>query len=66
MILGARNAKYPRKPEEDQQLREMAGAGKSVVVIALKLKRTVTAVRARASILKLPIQGGKGKRICPA
>src|SRR6266566_9595274 len=27
MILGARNAKYPWKPEEDQQLREMAGAG---------------------------------------
>jgi DNA-binding NarL/FixJ family response regulator len=45
MIPGARNAKRPWEPQEEQQLREMAEAGKSITVIALRLKRTVTAVR---------------------
>ncbi len=53
MIPGARNAKRPWEPQEEQQLREMAEAGKSITVIALRLKRTVTAVRGRLSILKV-------------
>jgi hypothetical protein len=59
MMFGARNAKRPWTPEEDEQLRKMAAAGKNIFVIALKLKRTVSAVRARASILKAPIHGNK-------
>jgi hypothetical protein len=59
MIFGARNAKRPWKPEEDEQLRNMAEAGKSIFIIALKLKRTVSAVRGRASILKASIRGAR-------
>jgi hypothetical protein len=43
MILSAWNTKRPWTPEEDNQLREMAGAGKSIIMIALKFKRTVLA-----------------------
>ena len=66
MILSARNTKRPWTPEEDNQLREMAGAGKSIIMIALKFKRTVLAVRGRASILKVAIRGGKRKRTATA
>jgi hypothetical protein len=40
MILGAQNAKRIWEPEHDKQLREMAQAGKSVTMMALRLKRT--------------------------
>jgi hypothetical protein len=52
----------PWAPEEDNQLREMAGAGKSIIMIALKLERTVLTLRGRASILKVAIRAGKRKR----
>jgi hypothetical protein len=51
MIL--RYAKRPWKPEEERQLREMAEAGKTITMIALRLKRTVNAVRGRLGILKI-------------
>jgi hypothetical protein len=56
MILGARNAKRPWSPEHDKQLREMVEAGKSVTTIALRLKRTVLAVRSRLSILSISVR----------
>jgi len=53
MILSRKYAKRPWEPEEEKQLREMAEAGKTITMIALRLKRTVTAVRGRLSILKV-------------
>jgi hypothetical protein len=52
MIL---SRKRPWEPEEEKQLREMAEAGKAITMIALRLKRTVTAVRGRLSILKVSL-----------
>jgi hypothetical protein len=40
----------------DKQLREMVEAGKSVTTIALRLKRTVLAVRWRLSILSISVR----------
>ena len=55
MILRKKNARRPWEPEEEKQLREMAEAGKTITIMALKLKRTVTAVRGRLSILKISL-----------
>ena len=43
-------------PKEDKQLREMAEAGKSITMIALRLKRTVSAVRGRSGVLKVSLR----------
>jgi hypothetical protein len=59
MIL--RYTKRPWKPEEDRQLREMLDAGKTITMISLRLKRTVTAVRGRLGILKVSL-GRVGRR----
>ena len=56
----------PLAAEEERQLREMAEAGKSVKMIGLELKRTVSAVRGRLGILKISIRGDKTKRTPPA
>jgi hypothetical protein len=42
VILRKKNARRPWEPEEEKQLREMAEAGKTITIMALKLKRTVT------------------------
>jgi DNA-binding NarL/FixJ family response regulator len=55
MILRKKNASRPWEPEEEKQLREMAEAGKTITMIALRLKRTVTAVRCRLSTLKISL-----------
>jgi hypothetical protein len=55
MIQSKKNARRIWEPEEDKQLREMAEAGKTITMIALRLKRTVNAVRGRLSILKISI-----------
>ena len=55
MILRKKNARRPWEPEEEKQLREMAEAGKTITIISLKLKRTVTAVRDRLGILKVSL-----------
>ena len=55
MILRKKNARHPWEPEEEKQLREMAEAGKTITIISLKLKRTVTAVRGRLGILKVSL-----------
>jgi hypothetical protein len=62
MILSAQNARSPWEPEDDKQLREMAEAGKRAITIALKLKRTVKAVRARSSILRISIDARKWRK----
>ena len=56
--------KYPKRlwqPEEEKQLREMVDAGKTIAMISLRLKRTVTAVRGRLGILKISL-GKVGRR----
>jgi hypothetical protein len=59
MIL--RYTKRPWKPEEERQLREMVDAGKTITMISLRLKRSVTAVRGRMGILKVSL-GRVGRR----
>ena len=46
----------PWASEEDEQLKKMADAGKSVTLIALRLKRTEMAVRGRMRILRIPVR----------
>jgi len=53
--------KRPWEPEEDNQLREMVEAGKTITIISLRLKRTVTAVRGRLGFLKVSL-GKVGRR----
>jgi hypothetical protein len=47
--------KRPWEPGEEKQLREMVEAGKTITIISLTLKRTVTAVRGRLGILKVSL-----------
>jgi hypothetical protein len=56
MILRKKNARRPWEPEDEKHLREMVEAGKTITMIALRLKRTVTAVRGRLGILKVSIK----------
>jgi hypothetical protein len=57
MILGAQNAKRIWEPEHDK--REMAQAGKSVTMMALRLKRTEMALRQRLHALKIHLRDNK-------
>ena len=59
MILSAQNARRIWEPEEDKQLREMAEAGKSVTMMALRLKRTEMALRQRLHTLKIHLRDNK-------
>ena len=54
--MSARNRRRLWEPDEDKQLREMVEAGKSPTMIALRLKRTVGAVRSRLSVLRITIR----------
>ena len=65
MILPMKYGKRPWEPEEDNQLREMVEAGKTITIISLKLKRTITAVRGRLGILKVSLRK-VGRRPKPA
>jgi DNA-binding NarL/FixJ family response regulator len=56
-MRGGQNAKRPWEPEEEQQLRQMVEAGKSVTLISLRLKRTEMAVRQRLTVLKISLFG---------
>ena len=56
MSLSRKYARRPWDPEDEKQLREMAEAGKTITMIALRLKRTVTAVRGRLGILKVSLR----------
>ena len=68
MIPSKKNARRPWDPEEEKQLREMAEAGKSIIMMALRLKRTITAVRGRLGILKISLHkvGRSPKKNPPA
>jgi hypothetical protein len=59
MIRGAQNAQRIWEPEQDKQLREMAEAGKSVTMMALRLKRTEMALRQRLHTLKIHLRDNK-------
>jgi hypothetical protein len=55
--MRASNARLRRwEPDEDKQLREMVEAGKSITMMALRLKRTEMAVRGRLGTLKVSLQ----------
>jgi hypothetical protein len=58
MIKGIRQ---PWTITEDDLLRKMATSGESPVAIALRLKRTESAVRNRAFRLRIPLTGLKAK-----
>jgi rhamnose utilization protein RhaD (predicted bifunctional aldolase and dehydrogenase) len=62
MIRGAQNAQRIWEPEQDRQLREMAEAGKSVTMMALRLKRTEMALRQRLHTLKILLRDNKRTR----
>ena len=67
MIQSAKNARLRRwEPDEDKQLREMVEAGKNPTMIALRLKRTVGAVRGRLTVLRITIRKGHIKKNPPA
>jgi len=59
MIPSMKNTWRPWTGEEDRQLREMLEAGKSVTIMALRLKRTEMAIRGRLSVLKLSLKQGR-------
>ena len=54
--MSARNRRRLWEPDEDKQLREMVEAGKSLTMIALRLKRTVGAVRGRLTVLRISVR----------
>jgi hypothetical protein len=54
--MSARNRRRLWEPDEDKQLREMVEAGKSPTMIALRLKRTVGAVRGRLTVLRISVR----------
>ena len=68
MIMPRNYCKRPWEPEEDNQLREMVEAGKTITIMSLRLKRTVTAVRGRLGILKVSLHkvGRRRKENPPA
>ena len=43
------------KPADDEQLRTLAGAGESCLMISQLLKRTPSAVRKRAELIKIKL-----------
>jgi hypothetical protein len=59
MIRGAQNTRRVWQPEQDKQLREMAEAGKSVTMMALRLKRTELALRQRLHTLRIHLRDNK-------
>jgi len=59
-IVGmVKNLKRPWTEQENRLLRKLAEANASTTLIAAKLKRRTTAVRAHASILKIPLRRPK-------
>jgi hypothetical protein len=46
----------PWTPDDDKQLRTLLESGTSKTLVAAKLKRTVSAIEARVSIIKIPLR----------
>ena len=51
-----KNLKRPWTPEEDELLRKLAEANASPALMAAKLMRSMMAVRAHASVLKISLR----------
>jgi hypothetical protein len=49
-------AKRPWMPEEDNRLRTLLEEGSSTVLVAAKLKRTVSAIKGRAHVIGLSLR----------
>jgi hypothetical protein len=47
------NQKNKWTPEEDERLKTLLEANTSILLVAVKLKRSVAAVRTRAGLLKI-------------
>jgi len=54
-----KQARRSWQTDEEQQLRQMAEAGKRVTIMALRPKRTTMAVRQRLHILKIHLRDDK-------
>jgi DNA invertase Pin-like site-specific DNA recombinase len=59
MIQKAKNLRRHWTPEEDQQLRELIEAGKSLTLIVARLDRTKMAVQHRLQVLKIHLREDK-------
>jgi hypothetical protein len=46
----------PWTPDDDKQLRTLLESGTSKTLVAAKLKRTVSAIEARVSVIKIPLR----------
>jgi hypothetical protein len=57
-----RRTNDPWTPEEEASLRDMASHGKSRILIALKLRRSASAVKKRATSLGLKIPSDRERR----
>lgn len=53
------NARRPWTAEEHQLLRTLLEGGASITLIAAKLKRNITAVKARASVIRVSLKRKK-------
>jgi hypothetical protein len=53
------NQKNRWTPEEDERLKTLLEANTSILLVAVKLKRSVTAVRTRAGLLKISCKRGR-------
>jgi hypothetical protein len=53
------NQKNKWMPEEDERLKTLLKANTSIHLVAVKLKRSVVAVRSRASLLKISRRRGR-------
>jgi hypothetical protein len=59
IVAMAQNQSNAWTPEQDERLRAMFEAGNSKVLVAAKLKRTMSAIKARASVLKILVKRKK-------
>ena len=57
----AQNDRNPWTPEEDNRVRTLLGAGQSIAFVAADLKRSESAVKGRAYVLRISLKRVKMK-----
>jgi hypothetical protein len=55
----AQNQWNPWTPDDDNRLRALFDAGTSAVLIAAKMKRTISGIKSRARVLKISVKRKK-------